>query len=166
MTVFAGLTCTPSCDTALNDTWVLTQANGIALAECSPSGGECEQENGEGEHEDAGMCGTNGKHNNDFSFIVRRPLTTHEISGRLQYVNHASRTTVQSVAFSLMMISGNTGTFAGTCTKNGVPCTFIVSMRGNGATSAADAFAISVDGGREEGGKLCNGTIQVFPRFP
>src|SRR5437899_3019675 len=56
-----------------------------------------------------------------FSFIIQR-AATGELSGRLQYINHASGNQVQSQTYTSLVIVANAATFDGTCTVNGVPC--------------------------------------------
>jgi Kelch motif protein/galactose oxidase-like protein len=130
-------------------------------AGCPPSGqDECEQENGEGEvDEGSGQAG-------DFNFTMFRDVTTQQISGSLLFFNQANGAMVQGMAFTSMVTIGNTGTFAGICTMNGVPCIFTVSVTGNRMPSTYDTFAISVNAGPAIGGYLKSGNIQVFPSFP
>ena len=60
-----------------------------------------------------------------------------------------------------MSISAATGTFAGTCTKNGAPCTFSVYVEDNGEPPFGDRFVITVSGDPAEGGPLTSGNIQI-----
>jgi hypothetical protein len=85
----------------------------------------------------------------------------YAISGDLQYVNHASGANVHNVTFTTLVISGNTATFSGACTKNGVPCTFSVMVQDNGEPGTNDVFTISINGGPPEGGTLRSGNIQI-----
>jgi hypothetical protein len=96
-----------------------------------------------------------------FSFIVQRQASTGELGGHLQYFNHASGAQVQSETITSLMIVGNTATFGGTCTVNGAPCTFTVSVTDNGEPGTTDTFTISVDGGPTEGGPLRSGNILI-----
>jgi hypothetical protein len=97
----------------------------------------------------------------NFGFIVQAQLATGQISGDLQYVNHASGAKVQSVMFDTFTISGNTATFSGTCTNNGAPCHFSVRAQDNGKTGENDVFTISINFGPPEGGTLRSGKIQI-----
>jgi hypothetical protein len=97
----------------------------------------------------------------NFGFIVQAQSTTGQISGDLQYVNHASGAIVHSVAFNSFAIVGNTATFSGTCTNSGTACTFIVNVTDNGEPGTNDSFTISVSGGAPEGGTLRSGNIQI-----
>src|SRR5206468_2944813 len=72
-----------------------------------------------------------------FSFIIQR-ASTGELSGHLQYFNHASGAQVQSVTYTSLTIAGNTATFGGICTVNGVPCTFTVNVTDNGEPGTTD----------------------------
>lgn len=83
------------------------------------------------------------------------------VSGQLVYSNPGRGLVVQSVAVTSMSISATTGTFAGTCTKNGVPCTFTVNVEDNGEPPFGDRFVIAVSGEPEEGGVLTGGNIQI-----
>ena len=130
--------------------------------QCPPSGeGNCEQTAGGGDVND-------NQNNNDqhgqFSFLVRRPSTTQHISGGLQYVSSASGTKLQSVTLTSLVITGNTATFAGTCTNNGAPCVFVANVTDSGPLGSADLFTISISGGPTRGGTLRSGKIQIRPR--
>jgi len=96
-----------------------------------------------------------------FGFVVERQTLTGPISGKLQYVNHASGANVRSVALTSLVVTGNSATFGGTCTNNGAACTFTVDVTDNGEPGTADTFTISVSGGPTEGGTLRSGNIQV-----
>jgi hypothetical protein len=97
----------------------------------------------------------------NFGFIVQARSTSGPIGGDLQYVNHASGATVHSVMFDSFAITGNTATFGGTCTNNGVPCTFKVTVQDNGEPGTDDHFTITVDAGPPEGDKLRGGNVQI-----
>jgi hypothetical protein len=96
-----------------------------------------------------------------FSFIIQRQADTGELSGRLQYVNHASGAQVKSVTYTSLVIVGTTATFGGDCTVNGMPCTFTVNVADNGEPGSNDTFTISVSGGPTEGGTLRGGNILI-----
>jgi hypothetical protein len=135
----------------------VTKITNVTLEACPPSGkGECEQEEGEGEVDD----NTSGDHE-AFGFIVRRPSTTGNITGDLQFVNRTTGTTVHSVTLTSLASVGNTATFGGICTVNSVPCTFVVNLTGNGAFGT-DAFTISISGGPPAGGLVRSGSIQIL----
>jgi hypothetical protein len=131
----------------------------VNTEECPPSGeGDCEQSEGGGEVDD----NDNGNQaKGDFSFIVRRPSTTGNISGGLQYLSPANATRLQSVAITSLTTIGNTATLAGTCTNNGVPCTFVANVTDSGSIGQGDIFTISISGGPVRGGTLRSGKIQV-----
>jgi Beta-propeller repeat len=97
----------------------------------------------------------------NFGFIVQRQAADNSINGDLQYVNHASGTKIHSVMFTTFTISGNTATFGGTCTNNGAPCIFNVTVQDNDQTSGPDSFIISINGGAPEGGTLRGGDIEI-----
>jgi hypothetical protein len=97
----------------------------------------------------------------NFGFIVQSQTTMGPISGDLQYHNHATGAKVKSVAFDTLVISGTMATFGGTCTNNGVPCTFTVNVTDNGEPGTNDTFTISVSGGPTEGGTLRSGNIKI-----
>ncbi len=152
---------TPGSGFPFHDAFVSKIAD-VNLEECSPSGqGECEQGEGGGEVDDDNH--ENG-HQGQFSFIVRRPSTTRNISGGLQYVSAANGTRVQSVAVTSLVIIGNTATLAGTCTNNGVPCTFVSNVTDSGPIGNGDIFTISISNGPVRGGALRSGKIQIRPR--
>jgi hypothetical protein len=140
----------------------VTKIAEVNLEECPPSGqGDCEQSQGGGEVDDNDN-GNQGQ--GDFSCIARRPSTTGNISGDLQYLSPANATRLQSVAITSLTTIGNTATLAGTCTDNGVPCTFVANVTDSGPIGAGDIFTISISGGPVRGGTLRSGKIQVRPR--
>jgi hypothetical protein len=98
-----------------------------------------------------------------FGFIAQRHAADASIHGNLQYVNHASGAKVHSVMLTTFVITGNMATFGGTCTKNGVPCTFSVNVTDNGRRGTNDSFNITVDAGPTEGAgeKLRSGNIKI-----
>ncbi len=140
----------------------VTKIAEVNLEECPPSGqGDCEQSEGGGEVDDND---NDNQGQGDFSCIVRRPSTTGNISGDLQFVSPANGTRLQSVAITSLATIGNTATFAGTCTDNGVPCTFVANVTDSGPIGAGDIFTISISGGPVRGGTLRSGKIKVRPR--
>ena len=97
----------------------------------------------------------------NFHFIVQRQ-TDGTLSGRLQYVNHATGAQVQSVIYTSLVIAGNTATFDGTCTLNGAPCTFRVETMDNGEPGTTDTFTISYPfPAPTDGGTLRSGNILI-----
>jgi len=97
----------------------------------------------------------------NFGFIVQAQSSSGPIGGDLQYVNHASGAKIHSVAFTTFTVSGNTATFSGTCTNNGAPCTFNVTVQDNDQPPGPDSFVISINGGPPEGGTLRSGDIEI-----
>lgn len=99
----------------------------------------------------------------NFGFITHAESTSGPIAGNLQYVNKASGATVRSVSFTTLVISGNMATFSGTCTNNGAPCTFEVTVKDDGEPGFTDTFTISINGGPPEGtsSTLRSGNIQI-----
>jgi beta-propeller repeat-containing protein len=97
----------------------------------------------------------------NFGFIVQAQSTSGPIGGDLQYVNHASGAKVHSVMFTDFVISGDMATFGGTCTNNGVLCTFTVNVIDDDQSGTGDSFTITVDAGPMEGGPLRHGDIEI-----
>jgi hypothetical protein len=95
-----------------------------------------------------------------FSFIIQQ-ASTGELSGRLQYINHASGARVRSVSYNSLLIVGNTATFDGTCTLNGAPCMFTVNVSDNGEPGTTDTFTISYSPPTTDGGTLRSGNILI-----
>jgi len=100
-----------------------------------------------------------------FGFTVQRAAADAPILGDLQYVHHASGANVHSVTFTSFVIAGKTATFGGSCTKDGVPCTFTVKVTDNGEPGSSDSFEINVVGGPTAGAgsTLRSGNIQIQP---
>ena len=96
-----------------------------------------------------------------FGFTVRRQTQGGSIQGDLQYVNHATGAKVHSAAITSFSVADSMARFGGTCTNNGVPCTFTVDVVDNGEPGVNDTFAISISGGPTEGGTLRSGNIQI-----
>jgi hypothetical protein len=126
----------------------------IKIADVEPPALFAGKVNGEGSIPVEGGLGT-------FAFNVQAKTTTGPVSGDLQYVNQASGATVQSVAFTGLVIVGKTATFDGTCTVNGTPCFFSVDVTDNGEPGRTDTFRISFSPGAVEGGTLQSGNIQI-----
>jgi len=96
-----------------------------------------------------------------FGFIVQEQASG-QLSGQVQYVNHASGAKVQSVTITSLTVSGNTATFSGTCSNNGAPCMFRVDVTDNGEPGKNDSFTITLTPpGSTEGGTLRSGNIQI-----
>jgi len=128
--------------------------------QCPPgSQGDCEQGNGGGEVDEADGDNNNGR----FSFIVQRKLATQRICGDLQYVSPGSSTKLQGVDITSLAITGNSATFAGTCTDNGAACFFRVDVTDSGTPGKSDIFSLSISGGAPKGGALRGGKIQIRP---
>jgi hypothetical protein len=95
----------------------------------------------------------------NFGFVAKADGSP---SGQLEYQNHASNVNVHSTSITSVSITGTSGTFSGTCTKNGVGCTFTVNVQDNGEPGHdVDMFTISVDSGPTEGGIITKGNIQI-----
>jgi hypothetical protein len=134
----------------------------VAPEQCPPSGkGECQEANGEGDDNDGGTCKAAGDNDGRFGFMVRRPSTTQQISGYLQYGNPVTGTNVRSVSITSLLTLPNIATFSGTCTNNGLPCVFTVNLTDSGVQGTTDTFTMSVDGGPPKGGRVCNGKNHV-----
>lgn len=99
-----------------------------------------------------------------FGFNVKQTQQNGPISGQLEYHNHATGEDVHSVAITSLFISGNTANFGGTCTNNGSPCTFNVTVQDNGEPGAGrDTFEIQGTVITPEGGTLEGGNIEIHP---
>ena len=98
-----------------------------------------------------------------FGFSVQRQAADASIRGDLRYVNHANGERVHSVTFDSFVITGNMATFGGTCTNNGMPCTFTVNATENDSAGGQGSFNITIDAGPTEGAGefLCSGAIEI-----
>ena len=146
------------------DTFVAKIVN-VEADECPPGGpGECEEAKGDGtvnHHPGVDTDRVTRGRGGAFNFLVRRPSTTHRISGWLRYVNPATGASVQSVTLTSLEIRNPWAAFGGTCTNNGVPCHFTVGLMAPSSPTAPSLFFIAVSGGVEEGGTVRGGDIQV-----
>jgi hypothetical protein len=96
-----------------------------------------------------------------FGFVVQRESATAPIEGNFQYVNHANGTKLKSVAIDTFTLVGNTSTFSGTCTLDGVPCTFSVNLTDNGEPGRDDVLTAAINGGPADGGVLRTGNVKI-----
>lgn len=70
---------------------------------------------------------------------------------------------LQSVSSTSLVIPGNTATFGGTCTNNGIPCVFTVNVTDSGPLGTGDVFSISISNGPPKGDILRSEKIQIRP---
>jgi hypothetical protein len=98
----------------------------------------------------------------NFGFNVYRKDVTAPVRGQLNYHNKTTGEHVKSVQITNLQISGNTATFSGTCTNNGLPCTFQVTVQDNGNPGKGnDTFQISGMGVTPNSGTLSGGNIKI-----
>ena len=97
-----------------------------------------------------------------FALAVQRTGAGEPITGNLQYVNHATKARVRAVTFTAFSIAGDTATVEGTCTIDGLRCTFLVTANDSGSPGD-DAFVIRVSAAAPEGGVLRGGNIRIHP---
>ncbi|HKQ63206.1 MAG TPA: post-COAP-1 domain-containing protein [Candidatus Polarisedimenticolaceae bacterium] len=101
----------------------------------------------------------------NFGFVARRAALGGQPSGQLEYYNHARSLNVHSVSVLTFSVSGNTATFTGDCTKNGLtPCSFAVTVEDNGEPGRnVDMFTIAVSDEPVEGGSapISRGNVQI-----
>jgi hypothetical protein len=89
-----------------------------------------------------------GKANFGFN-VFSRPnsqTNTQTIRGHLNYLNKLTGEHVKSVAITSLVVNPltRTATFRGTCTNNGLPCTFECTVQDNGNPGRGrDQFSIS-----------------------
>jgi hypothetical protein len=97
----------------------------------------------------------------NFGFNVYRKTVTSPVRGKLNYHNKSTGEHVKSVTVDTLTISGNTATFSGTCTNNGMPCNFQVTVQDNGNPGKGkDTFQISGFGVTPNSGTLSGGNIK------
>ena len=67
------------------------------------------------------------------------------------------------MTFDSFVITGNMATFGGTCTNNGMPCTFTVNVTDNDSAGGQGSFNITIGAGPTEGAGefLCSGAIEI-----
>jgi hypothetical protein len=98
----------------------------------------------------------------NFGFNVYRKTVTSPVRGKLNYNNKTTGEHVKSVTVDTFSISGNTATFSGNCTNNGMPCTYQVTVQDNGNPGKGrDTFNISGMGVTPNGGTLSGGNIKI-----
>ena len=90
----------------------------------------------------------------------RNSLTAFPLSAvvqRHQFVNHDTGVRVRAVTFTSLSIAGDSATIQGSCTSDGAPCTFVLTVSDGGAPGGGD----SVSGGAPAGGTLRGGNIRI-----
>jgi hypothetical protein len=98
----------------------------------------------------------------NFGLNVYRKSSMSTIRGNLNYLNKTTGEHVKSVQITSFQIMGNTATFSGTCTNNGMACMFTVSVQDNGNPGKGkDTFQISGIGVISNSGTLSGGNIKV-----
>jgi hypothetical protein len=95
-----------------------------------------------------------------FGFAVQRKTADGPINGSLQYFNHATGSKVRAVTFTALTIAGATAFVEGTCTINGSPCTFALTVTA-GDGPEGETFVIRIAGAAPEGGGLRGGNIHI-----
>ena len=101
----------------------------------------------------------------NFGFNVYRKTATAPVRGHLNYKNKNTGEHVKSVTVDTFSVSGNTATFSGTCTNNGMPCTYQVTVQDNGNPGKGkDTFQISGFGVTPNSGTLSGGNIKIHDK--
>jgi hypothetical protein len=72
---------------------------------------------------------------------VNRKTQDGAIGRSLEYINHAARVRVHSKTFTTLSIVQGAAIFEGTCSINGSPCTFSVTVT-EGGKAGIDTFVI------------------------
>jgi hypothetical protein len=123
-----------------------------------PSAGDQDQ----GEDDDDWDSDSDGGVFCNFGFNFYRKNALQPVRGQLNYQNKTTGEHVKSVQITDMQIVGNTATISGTCTNNGLPCTFQLTVQDNGNPGKGkDTFQISGAGIVPNGGTLSGGNIKV-----
>ena len=123
-----------------------------------PSAGDQDQ----GEDDDDWDSDSDGGVFCNFGFNFYRKDALSSVRGQLNYQNKTTGEHVKSVQITDMQIVGNTATISGTCTNNGLPCTFQLTVQDNGNPGRGkDTFQISGAGIVPTGGTLSGGNIKV-----
>ena len=96
-----------------------------------------------------------------FSLNARRRQPDDPAAGHLQYINRATGARVRAVALTSLSIAGSSATIRGTCTRDGVPCTFELVVTDQGEPGINDTFMIGISSDPPEGGTLRSGNIRI-----
>jgi len=96
-----------------------------------------------------------------FGLEVQRKQDGGPATGQVTYVDHSAGEVVHSTTITTLIVAGPAASFGGTCTRNGVPCSFTATVQDLGEPGRNDDFFISVNGGPAEGGTLVAGNIQI-----
>jgi hypothetical protein len=98
-----------------------------------------------------------------FSIAVDRAHTTATPSGRIRYTNAATGEKVVSTAIQSVTVAGNAATITGTCTNNGVSCSFTVVVTDNGI-GLPETFSITGQGVGPATGSVGNGNVTIYSK--
>jgi hypothetical protein len=84
------------------------------------------------------------------------------VHGKTDYLDHAINMTFRTALITSVNFSGNTATFKGTGTANGLETSFAISVQDNDASGfGTDTFSIKLETGYSKSGPLAGGDIQV-----
>jgi hypothetical protein len=98
----------------------------------------------------------------NFGFNVYKKRNTGMVRGSFNYLNKVTGEHIKSVTITSFSVSGNTATFGGTCSNNGLPCNFTVTVNDNGHPGKGrDTFNISGLNVVPNGATLNGGNILV-----
>ena len=84
------------------------------------------------------------------------------VHGKTDYLDHAIHMTFRTALITSVNLNGNTDTFKGTGTANGLETSFVISAQDNDSSgSGTDMFSITLGTGYSKSGPLAAGDIQI-----
>jgi hypothetical protein len=98
----------------------------------------------------------------NFGFNAQYAVGQIAPTGHLTFIDHGSKKSVKSTSIDSFTVTGNSASFTGRATVNGLPSVgFFVEVQDLGEPGSADMFRIVLQDGYAAGGVLLKGNIQV-----
>jgi len=88
--------------------------------------------------------------------------TSGRVRGKTAYFDHAINMTFRTVLIDSVNFNGNTATFKGTGTENGLETSYVISVQDNDSpVPRPDNFSITLGTGYSKSGPLAGGDIEI-----
>ena len=97
----------------------------------------------------------------DLTFSFNAKSDRKGVKGTCNLVDHGTGAKIRCLDVTSLVQSGNSATFYGNATVDGVPTTYRIQIADNGEPGRADVFRIETSSGYVAGGVIERGNIQV-----
>jgi len=115
---------------------------------------------GHGKHH-ASSSDTDVNDDASFDFTVAQADALSPPTGHLSYSNPVTGDNIDSVLITGLSIVNHVATITGTCTNNGLPCTFTATATDNLLNGVPDSFTITPVLGTPSGGPVTVGQVRT-----